>query len=81
MDQAEDPKRRMLDWIRRLESFGDERALREPPAAIAGIDAVRLMTVQTSGRSLLNGSRSEGFAVNSAAQGSSKNNLIHCGDT
>lgn len=49
-DQADDgdPKRRMLDWIRRLESFGDERALREPPAAIDGIDAVRLMTVHAS---------------------------------
>jgi DNA helicase-2/ATP-dependent DNA helicase PcrA len=43
-----DPKRRMLAWIRRLESFGDEKALREPPAAIAGIDAVRLMTVHSS---------------------------------
>ncbi|MGE3481650.1 MAG: UvrD-helicase domain-containing protein [Gammaproteobacteria bacterium] len=43
-----DPKRRMLDWIRRLEVFGDERALREPPAAIDSIDAVRLMTVHAS---------------------------------
>jgi len=43
-----DPKRRMLDWIRRLEVFGDERALREPPAAVDGIDAVRLMTVHAS---------------------------------
>ena len=43
-----DPKRKMLDWIRRLEVFGDERALREPPAAVDGIDAVRLMTVHAS---------------------------------
>jgi DNA helicase-2/ATP-dependent DNA helicase PcrA len=43
-----DPKRKMLDWIRRLEVFGDERALREPPAAVEGIDAVRLMTVHAS---------------------------------
>jgi len=43
-----DPKRRMLDWVRRLEVFGDERALREPPAAVEGIDAVRLMTVHAS---------------------------------
>jgi DNA helicase-2/ATP-dependent DNA helicase PcrA len=43
-----DPKRRLLDWVRRLEVFGDERALREPPAAIDGIDAVRLMTVHAS---------------------------------
>lgn len=43
-----DPKRRLLGWIRRLEAFGDERALREMPAAIEGIDAVRLMTVHAS---------------------------------
>jgi superfamily I DNA/RNA helicase len=43
-----DPKRRLLGWIRRLEIFGDERALREPPAAVDGIDAVRLMTVHAS---------------------------------
>ena len=43
-----DPKRHLLDWVRRLEIFGDERALREPPAAIEGIDAVRLMTVHAS---------------------------------
>ncbi|MCA1373571.1 MULTISPECIES: ATP-dependent helicase [unclassified Bradyrhizobium] len=45
---AGDPKRAMLQWIRRLEVFGDERALREPPSAIDGIDAVRLMTVHAS---------------------------------
>jgi ATP-dependent DNA helicase UvrD/PcrA len=45
---AGDPKRAMLQWIRRLEVFGDERALREPPAAVEGIDAVRLMTVHGS---------------------------------
>ncbi len=43
-----DPKRHLLDWVRRLEIFGDEKALREPPAAIEGIDAVRLMTVHAS---------------------------------
>ena len=43
-----DPKRHLLNWVRRLEIFGDERALREPPAAIEGIDAVRLMTVHAS---------------------------------
>ena len=43
-----DPKRHLLDWVRRLEIFGDERALREPPASIEGIDAVRLMTVHAS---------------------------------
>jgi superfamily I DNA/RNA helicase len=45
---AGDPKRELLQWIRRLEVFGDERALREPPAAVEGIDAVRLMTVHGS---------------------------------
>ena len=43
-----DPKRAMLKWIRRLEVFGDERALREAPAAVDGIDAVRLTTVHGS---------------------------------
>lgn len=43
-----DPKRRLLGWVRRLEVFGDERALREAPAAVEGIDAVRLMTVHAS---------------------------------
>lgn len=45
---AGDPKRALLQWIRRLEVFGDERALREAPATVAGIDAVRLMTVHQS---------------------------------
>lgn len=45
---AGDPKRALLKWIRRLEVFGDERALREAPAMVAGIDAVRLMTVHQS---------------------------------
>jgi superfamily I DNA/RNA helicase len=45
---AGDPKRALLQWIRRLEVFGDERALREAPAAVEGIDAVRLMTVHGS---------------------------------
>lgn len=44
----QDPKRHLLDWVRRLEVFGDERALREPPTAVEGIDAVRLMTVHAS---------------------------------
>jgi superfamily I DNA/RNA helicase/Zn-dependent peptidase ImmA (M78 family) len=43
-----DPKRHLLNWVRRLEAFGDERALREPPAAVDGIDAVRAMTVHAS---------------------------------
>ena len=43
-----DPKRHLLNWVRRLEVFGDERALREPPAAVEGIDAVRLLTIHAS---------------------------------
>jgi len=43
-----DPKRSLLQWVRRLEVFGEERALREAPAAVDGIDAVRLMTVHAS---------------------------------
>ena len=42
------PKKNLLRWIRRLEQFGEERALRELPAAAASIDAVRLMTVHAS---------------------------------
>jgi superfamily I DNA/RNA helicase len=43
-----DPKRRLLRWIRRLEILGDERQLRQMPAAADAIDAVRLMTVHAS---------------------------------
>lgn len=42
------PRRVLLQWIRRLETFGDERQLRQLPAAAAGIDAVRLLTVHAS---------------------------------
>lgn len=43
-----DPVRRLLDRIRRLVSLGDERDLRQLPAAAQGIDAVRLMTMHGS---------------------------------
>ncbi|MGH7779515.1 MAG: UvrD-helicase domain-containing protein [Candidatus Binataceae bacterium] len=43
-----DPKRGLLRRVRRLEAFGEERQLRQLPAAAAGIDAVRLMTVHAS---------------------------------
>lgn len=43
-----EPKRSLLDWVRRLEIFGEERQLRAPPAAAGAIDAVRLMTVHAS---------------------------------
>lgn len=41
-------RRQILQWIRRLETFGEERQLRELPAAARGIDAVRLLTVHAS---------------------------------
>lgn len=43
-----DPRRAFLDWVRRLELFGEERQLRAPPAAADAIDAVRLQTVHAS---------------------------------
>jgi hypothetical protein len=45
---AGDPKRHLLRWVRRLETFGDERQLRQMPTVASGIDAVRLMTVHAS---------------------------------
>jgi len=42
------PRQQLLQWIRRLESFGEERQLRQMPSAAAGIDAVRLLTVHAS---------------------------------
>jgi superfamily I DNA/RNA helicase len=45
---ADDPKRHLLRWVRRLELFGEERQLRQMPAAANGIDAVRLLTVHAS---------------------------------
>lgn len=42
------PRQEMLRWIRRLETFGDERQLRQMPSAANGIDAVRLLTVHAS---------------------------------
>ena len=41
-------RNQLLQWIRRLETFGEERQLRELPAAAKGIDAVRLLTVHAS---------------------------------
>jgi hypothetical protein len=41
-------RRQLLKWIRRLETFGEERQLRELPAAAREIDAVRLLTVHAS---------------------------------
>jgi superfamily I DNA/RNA helicase len=39
------PVARLLDGVRRLVRLGDERDLRQLPAAAQGIDAVRLMTI------------------------------------
>ena len=42
------PRQQLLRWIRRLETFGDEKQLRQMPASAGGIDAVRLLTVHAS---------------------------------
>lgn len=42
------PRHQLLQWIRRLETFGDERQLRQMPAAASGIDAVRMLTIHAS---------------------------------
>ena len=42
------PRQQILKWIRRLETFGDEKQLRQMPSAARGIDAVRLLTVHAS---------------------------------
>jgi hypothetical protein len=39
------PVMRLLDGVRRLVRLGDERDLRQLPAAAQGVDAVRLMTI------------------------------------
>ncbi|EIM72744.1 UvrD/REP helicase [Nitratireductor aquibiodomus RA22] len=41
-------RNQLLQWIRRLEIFGEERQMRQMPSAAAGIDAVRLLTVHAS---------------------------------
>jgi superfamily I DNA/RNA helicase len=42
------PVRRLLDRVRRLLRLGDDRDLRQLPAAAQGLDAVRLMTIHGS---------------------------------
>ena len=42
------PRQQILRRIRRLETFGDERQLRQIPSAASGIDAVQLLTVHAS---------------------------------
>ena len=47
-DRVRNPRQKILQWIRRLETFGDERQLRQMPSSASGIDAVRLLTVHAS---------------------------------
>lgn len=42
------PVRRLLDRVKRLVRLGDDRDLRQLPAAAQGLDAVRLMTIHGS---------------------------------
>ena len=42
------PRQQLLRWVRRLETFGDEKQLRQMPSSASGIDAVRLLTVHAS---------------------------------
>ena len=42
------PRQQLLRWIRRLETFGDEKQLRQMPSSANGIDAVKLLTVHAS---------------------------------
>ncbi|MCC6393521.1 MAG: UvrD-helicase domain-containing protein [Bryobacterales bacterium] len=44
----QDPKKALLEHIRRLEILDEEKQLRQLPAAAAGLDAVRMMTVHAS---------------------------------
>lgn len=46
--KKEDPKRAFLAHVRRLEILDEEKQLRQLPAAVSDIDAVRLMTVHSS---------------------------------
>jgi DNA helicase II / ATP-dependent DNA helicase PcrA len=43
-----DPKREFLGHVRRLELLDEEKQLRQLPAAVSDIDAVRLMTIHSS---------------------------------
>lgn len=46
--KKEDPKRAFLDYVRRLEQYGEEKQLRQPPTWASDIDAVRMLTVHAS---------------------------------
>ena len=45
---SNNPRQQILQWIRRLETFGDGKQLRQMPSAADSIDAVRLLTVHAS---------------------------------
>ena len=46
--RKEDPKRAFLNYVRRLEQYGEEKQLRQPPTWASGIDAARMLTVHAS---------------------------------
>lgn len=47
-EDALDPKRSLLRYIRRLEIYGEEKQLRQVPSWADGLDAVRVLTVHAS---------------------------------
>ena len=47
-EEGEHPTRAFLRQVRRLESFGEDRGLRQVPEWAEGIDAVRLLTIHAS---------------------------------
>lgn len=47
-EQGGEPKRLLLDYVRRLELFGEEKQLRHLPEWASALDAVRLLTVHAS---------------------------------
>ncbi|HEX6509574.1 MAG TPA: 3'-5' exonuclease, partial [Chloroflexota bacterium] len=47
-DNGGDPKRALLEYVRRLEIFGEDRQLRQFPAWAMHLDAVRLLTIHAS---------------------------------
>ncbi len=48
LSNGENLKRRFLDYVRRLEVFGEEKQLRQIPETAQTMDAVRLLTIHAS---------------------------------
>ena len=48
IDKSENPRRGFLEYVRRLEIYGEEKQLRQVPDWASGIDSVRLLTVHAS---------------------------------